>query len=262
MAGRFEEWIRGWRLGFNGPNFRAFAGALAATVGDRVEAEARQAAREALPSLASDEGSLALFGADVSIDRGPTETAASYRERLSHHVSLNKMRGKALGMLSALYWSDFPGAVLVTQNGRAHNLSAAPSAPDITTAIEALTSPSWYVITAVGTNPPIPLVAAEGKSPSHAPIAAGQLPWWYFDANWSKCNRFGIIFPLGTTVDLTVAANLARIKRVIRQWKGAHQRCFGVWVVTSGLQWGWPVTNTWGGGGLNWGGTNLFYAVD
>lgn len=263
MAERFVKWAKGWRLAFNDSTFRAFVRAAAAVGGDRIEEEARQAVLESLPSTASDEKSLGLFGADVGIERGPTETAADYADRLSIQAYLNRLRGKPLGLLLGLEWAEFTGAVVVTINGLAHYLSAAPSLQDIKDAIDNMEPPtSWYTIVDMGPNPAIPAVSAEGKSPAHGAIAAGTRPWWFYDHQWAKTHRFGILFPAPTAIDLTIPENLARIRRVIRNWKPANAKCLGIWVNSTGAVWGWPPGNMWGGGGMWGGGAVAFFQAE
>ena len=261
MPGRFERWVGGWRLAFNGPNFRAFFGGLAAVV-DRLAGEALQAAREATPSLAEDEASFGLFGRDVGIERGPTETLASYQVRLAHQVAQNKLHGTSLGLLCQLHWLGFPGAVVVQQNGYAHSLTSDPSAPDLTAALAAKSKPSWYQIEELGPNPAIP-ASTDGKPA----IAAGTIPWWTFgdpmDAEGNQYNsRFGLIWDASATdPDLGTAANLARLRRVVRKWRAGKSRCVVARVITSGHYWGEPGL-LWGAGGLVWGGTSTSYAVE
>lgn len=254
MAERFVKWAKGWRLAFNDETFRAFIRSAAAIGGDKLEEEARQAVLESLPSTASDEKSLGLFGADVGIERGPTESASDYGNRLEIQAYLNRLRGTPFGLLLALEWAEFTGGVLVTINGRAHYFSAAPSLDDVKAAVDNAEIPSsWYVQVDLGLNPPIPIVAAEGKSPAHGAIAAGTRPWWFYDHLWAKTHRFGVLFPAPTAIDLTIPENLARIRRVIRTWKPANAKCLGIWVNSTGAIWGWPPGNLWGGLGL-WGG--------
>ena len=75
MAGIFETFVRGWRLGFNGPQFRAFMGGLAAVM-DKADVLARQATREGYGGLAEDDKSLGLIGADYGIPRAPSAPRA------------------------------------------------------------------------------------------------------------------------------------------------------------------------------------------
>lgn len=234
--GRFERWVRGFRLAFNGPNFRAFAGAIAAAVGDRGLAELRQAVRESYPSLANSERSLGLFGSFHGIDRGPAESVASYRERLANYVAQKKLQGKPLGLLVQLHYLGFPGAMIVQQNGLAHQLVTADvNTPDLTEAIATKTPPSWYVITTL----------AGAKE-------VGDHPWWFFDADTDLCHRFGILFPSGTPdPDLGTSVNLDRLRRTVRRWKAGKSKCAGAWVVSAGDVWDWPV-DEWDNPADNW----------
>lgn len=220
MAGIFEEWVRGWRLGFNGPNFRAFMGGLAAVM-DRADTIAKQATREGYAALAEDAASLGMIGADYGIERGPTETVAEFQARLAYKVALNRLRGTPLGVLLALYYGEFEGAVLVQQNGRYHTLSAAPNLDDI---VEMTSLPSWVESDDTSTRP------SDGA------------PWWTFDDSDTFCSRFAVIFPVDApNPGLSTAATLARAQRLVKAWRPAKATCEGFVHVTAGKTIGYPV---------------------
>lgn len=254
-AGRFERWVRGWRLAFNGPNFRAYMGGLAAIIGDRVEAFARQAVLESLPSQAQSSRSLGLIGSDLGIERGPTESDASYRTRLGYAIPLSRLYGTPLGMLLAIYYAEFPGAVLAMQNGTSWTVTGTP---DLANIVGMTAMPAWVVTTAhPNANPPIP-ASADGRPA----ITAKTIPWWTLgdpmDAAGNQfASRFAVVFP-STAPDpaLGTTANLLRLQRAIAKWKPAKASCAGIWRLSSGGYYG--DGTTYGDGGT-YGGASTIY---
>ena len=83
--------------------------------------------------------------------------------------------------------------------------------------------------------------------------------------NWEKeqwwNGRFMVLFP--SDVDdpaLGTAANLARIRRVIRAWRPAKARCAGIVVCTSGKLVGWPPRDVADGGTVGPGSATTYTA--
>lgn len=69
--------------------------------------------------------------------------------------------------------------------------------------------------------------------------------------------KFLLLFP-ANVVALTVGSNLAgRLNAVVRKWRPGKSIFVGTVVLTAGTLWGWPTTQNWGAGGLNWGATTL-----
>ena len=258
MAGIFETFVRGWRLGFNGPQFRAFMGGLAAVM-DKADVLARQATREGYGGLAEDDKSLGLIGADYGIPSAPSMTTEEYRDLLAYKVPLNQLRGTGLGLCLGLHFADFPGAVVVQQNGIAYQITGTVDLADI---VEPIALPSWITMSTLSdSNPNIP-ASTDGKPA----IAAGTIPWWTIDggmdAEGNQWNgRFMVLFP--SDVDdpaLGTAANLARIRRVIRAWRPAKARCAGIVVCTSGKLVGWPPRDVADGGTVGPGSATTYTA--
>jgi hypothetical protein len=87
------------------------------------------------------------IGGDRQLEAGPTETTDNFRVRLRTAWDDWARAGQAVELLTQLYWTGFPGAVLVQQNGLAYSLSAAPTA--------GVDPTSLLVTTVLGGNPNI-----------------------------------------------------------------------------------------------------------
>jgi len=254
-AGVHETWVRGLRLAHNGPKNQALWGALAKVAGDNRRADMYAGVLESLPSFAST-GALGLLGNDRLIDRGPSESDAAYAARLVAAPLLWRLAGTPLGLLLALSGAGFSGMVVAQQNGLTWSLNATPVLADLANLVAL---PSWVTRTEkANANPPLP-ASADGKPA----IAALTIPWWTLDnpmdANGNQyCARFAVVFPsTATNPNLGVAANLTRIQGVISKWRPAKARCVGIWVVTSGKNWG---DGHLYGVSTNWGGASTVYA--
>lgn len=233
---RYETWGQQLRLPWIGAKGREILGGFIRVLGDWAIDWGTQSALEHLPEFAS-AASNALTASERQIVPGPTETAASLARRLARAVRQWQYAGTPLGLLLALFYAEFTGAVLVQQNGRGHSLSGAPDLDDPTAA---------HVVTTLAANPML--------SPPHA--------WWTFDGDDSYCSRFAVLFP-STAPDpqLGVAANLARIQRVIRLWRPAKAKCVGIYHCGAGKFVGWPVRQANDGGTVG-PSTVTFYAAE
>ena len=318
MAGPFEQWTQRLRVSFLGLRGRALVGSFAAALGDRGIEWARQAVVEHHPELASAAAN-ALTASERTIEPGPTETNASLGARLARAVRFWQLAGSPLGLLYALHYGGFPGAVIVQQNGSGFYL------PISTIDLDNLRAAYFRV----------PLDVS--------PIApGGPRPWWSFDFDDVWCSRFAVLFPgpawppsqalppsattwatatftgvedgtvanpwplatwnnpftsavytvapglpitaggpvavvadssTQTTTGIRIAASapfvgsvsvlawqtaadnplidlhpvdLARLRRLIQQWRPAKAACEGIYFVAQGAAWGWPV-GVWGG---------------
>jgi hypothetical protein len=227
-----------------GPNGLAYAGALGSlkdTLGNYV----RAAATAGCP-LATMPDALPAIGYERQLIRGPAETDAQYAERLRTAFDAWGMAGTPLGMLLQIEVL-YPGipVVIVQQAARAFTLNPDTSLP----ALQRL------VITNLN--------------------GGG----WVFDANsglppsqgfWS---RFGVLFPgplpptwtdiesPPTTSTAPTTAEVNNLIAIVNKWRPAKATAVWIKVVTSGLIWGWPVTNLWGNSGLTWGGTVCTWAT-
>jgi hypothetical protein len=264
MSTIHEEWAKALALGFNGPVNQRLYAALGATIGDRTLDDAQAMVVESLPSYASAAAN-GLTGNDRVLERGPSETDASYAARLVAYVDQWRLAGAPVGLLLQLQYTGFSGAILVQQNGLAHYLSGTIDLADLATFVanwKAQTPsafPSWYVrATLPNGNPALP-ASADGK----AAIPALTIPWWAFDAGMDAegnqfCSRFALVFPSTSSPGLGTASNLARLRRIVEAWKPGRVLCMGFYVQTSGTTW-----NQIGAlfGGFTWGGSSTFYSA-
>lgn len=213
----------------------------------------KQAVKARMPDYAPADA-LPHIGGDRLLFQGATESNASFIARLKAAWDDWARAGTQLELLAQLYWIGFPGAVIVQQNGLAYSLSGAPTAGVDPTALLTITN-----LSTLGTAlPPYPVYSASNPLGYTKTIPSGS-QWWTFDNKTDFCSRFAILFP--TTGGLiaadgsVAAADVARMGLVVRTWRRASQTCVGVYVLTQGRYWGWPV-RTWGAGGT-WGPSNV-----
>lgn len=256
----WETWARKLRAAWSGGSKgSAMLGSIAALIGDNTDANSLAGLLEQMPATATDEASVDLALAERQLEAGPAMTFADKQAFAAAAPNLNRFRGRPLGTLLALHYAGFPDAVIVQQNGQGYMLSAAPNLDSLASLFPFTAGLSWFDVADLGPNPLIP-ASADGKPA----IPAGTVPWWVFgppmdgDGNqWN--NRYGVLFPTYATDPLLVAANLARIKRVLLAWKPGQARCAGIWVCTSGAMWGLPGL-TWAS--FSWGGSVTSYSVE
>ena len=321
MASEFENWATRLRFAWMGASAKRIIGGIAAILGDKSVTWARQAQLEHMPEYAEDAASLVRIGAERGIERGPDDTDATYATRLTYARILDQLRGRPIGLALALHYGDFPGFVIVQQNGRYWKLDGTPVLEDL---VDAVGPPDWVDYGDLG---------------EHENIE-GDPPWWTFDSDRDFCSRFAVIFP-GTTypssfttwgtatftgseqsvpitwnnefpdatyhvlvgparvadnyedygpvsvaadlstrtatgISITTASyfagtvdvlawqdgenpfadphptDLARLRRLIRDWRPAKATCVGIYVVVQGVCWGWPV-GTWDDEDDTWG---------
>lgn len=176
MAGAFERWATQLRLSWMGQRAQRIVGGWAAVLGDKTLEWARQAQLEHLPEHALDAKSLALRASETGIEPGPNEVMSDLATRLTYQRILNQLRGRPLGLALALHYAEFPGFVIVQQNGRAWQITGTPVLDDL---VDAVAPPSWVTMTELGTNP----------------VISGSPPWWLIDTDLAFCSRFGVLFP-------------------------------------------------------------------
>jgi hypothetical protein len=169
-AGPFEAWVRGLRISWlKGAKGQAIAGAFARVMGDLSVAWADRAQLQHFPADCEAEA-LPLLGSERGLPQGPTETDADYRIRLTQAIPLWRRAGSPLGLLLALHYEGFSGAVIVQQNGCYFELTD----PD-----------------------PISPVQTKGDL-GERPVDGH--PWWTFDNDDAWCSRFAILFPAGVGI--------------------------------------------------------------
>jgi hypothetical protein len=259
MAATWEAWAKRLRASWaSGPKAQALLGAIGAVLGDQVDANSLAALLEQLPASATDPASVALALSERQIEPGPSLSLADRKALAAAAPNLNRLRGRALGLLLALYYADFQGAVLVQQNGLGYQITATPNLGDL---FGLVAPPSWFTITTLANaNPAVP-ASTDGRPA----IPANTVPWWDLgnpmDAAGNQfASRFAVLFPLSLgTPDpgLGTAANLARIQRVIKAWRPAKTTCAGI-IVATGPMYGWPPFHY--GNAQQYGGTSTTYA--
>lgn len=246
----FDRWARELALGFNGPRNQALYGGMARVIGDRTLDDAQAMVTESLPLVASPTAN-GLTANDRVLVKGPAESDASFAARLVAYVDQWRLASTPVGLLIQLYYVGFSGAVVVQQNGLAHYLSGAPKLDELAVFVanwQARTPtafPAWYVQVALPAgNPSIP-ASADGK----AAIPVATVSWWNFDSDMDSegnqfCGRFALLFPASTSPGLGTAATLARLRRLVADWKPGARLCVGFYVCTAGVYWDWP-TGLW-----------------
>lgn len=171
-AGPFEKWVKGLRISWlKGAKAQAIMGGFVRVMGDLSAAYAERAQEQHFPLLCEDEA-LPLIGSERTIPQGQSETNANFKQRVMNAIPQRQRTETPLGLLTALHYGGFPGAVLVQQNGRAYQLDD-PDEP--------------YAIN------PTQTIAALGGNPNLSGAAAGHA-WWTFDDDVDWCSRFAVLF--------------------------------------------------------------------
>ncbi len=238
MASTFSTWIQGLPVSWMGLRARRIFGGFGAVLGDKSREWAERANLEHLPQSALDPKSVALIASERQIEPGPNELQSDLGARLTAAMTQWQLAGSPLGLALAIYYAEFLGAVLITQNGLAYSITGTPDLADLA---GLTTQPSWWTVTTLGNyNPALP-ASTDGK----VAIAANTIPWASWDSGMDAagnqyCGRFVVLFPTPTDVDLTITANIERIRRVIASWKPAKAKCFKIVVGFSAQVWGWP----------------------
>lgn len=165
----YQAWAQRLRLPWMSTKGRGYMMALAKVLGDLTIDWGTQANLEHLPEYASSP-SVALTASERQIDAGPTEASSALATRITGAVQSWQRAGTPLGLLTALHWAGFRGAIIVQQNGRAFQLAD----PNVLAPRQ--------TITVLGGHPGI-----------------GNAPWWTFDNDRANCSRFALLFPAGTT---------------------------------------------------------------
>jgi hypothetical protein len=163
---------------------------------------------------------LAIIAAERGIDRGATESEASFRSRVRSAWDVWRWAGTPYGLLLAFYWAGYRPTsgkvVLQTQGGKQHELRA-DFDPTVHTPENAL------VVTNLGL------------------VHLGGTPELWSD--------FAVVFLSPTppswlpTPPADGSAEVEAIRRLISKWKAAHARCVRLRVSTVDL-WDYPA-ETW-----------------
>lgn len=181
---------------------------------DELELRVKDAIKLRHPQLAPVDA-LGKLSAERQLFQGPAESNAAFRSRLQAAFSVWPWAGTAQGLLRALYYAGYPNTGLITANGNAHTLDGSQNVVNVSVPSGfALPSGFWNGFSVI-------FFAAWPASWSGVP-----------PANYSNEVNF--------------------IRALVNQWKPGHGLLENMQVVTSPV-WGWPVTQTWGAGGLTWG---------
>jgi hypothetical protein len=217
---RYRSWARRLRLSIMGAKGKAILGAFATVIGDKTLDWATQANLEHMPEFASPE-SVGLIGSERQLEQGPNELLADYAYRLMFATQLWRFAGTPLGILIALHFAGFDGAVLVQQNGVAYQLTL-PLPPFIagqtwdpsSSLVRTATSMLDVGLTSSVT-PPTSLAAGRA-------IPSGN-SWWTFDSDTDFCSRFAVLLPgpLGSAFMTWARATFTGTRSAVATWNNA-----------------------------------------
>lgn len=192
---------------------------------DNIEYSAKEAVFQRMPDHCGAD-SLVKIGGERQLDRGTTETEAQWRERLKSAWELWPKAGTPEGILNALHFAGYDSVYLVCSNGEIWNRDS-------------------------GTGETIRQVYSSGYV-----FTKG---WW---------NEFRVLFvsPHPAHWSPSPPANdsdeVKNLRRIVNLWKPAKAKLDGFVVHLSGLIWGFPPSQQWGGSGLAWGGTTTFWTAE
>lgn len=153
---------------------------------------------------------LPQIGHDSELIQGFAETDSSFRVRLNDRWNSHARRGQPAEMLAQLWYYGFDNGVIVTQNGLAYSLSAAPTPGQDPTALLVTTQlgtlPTDATLAPTPQREPVSVVGSASPAGTRV-INAKTIPtgnsWWTFDSRTDLCNRFGLLFPSGAAAFLT-----------------------------------------------------------
>jgi hypothetical protein len=173
----YQAYARRLRIPFfTGPKGSGIIGAFFKVLGDLTLDWGTQANLEHLPEYASPQ-SVGLTAGERQLDANPQESTAALATRTTQATLLWRYAGTPLGMLLALHYAGFDGAVIVTQNGLGFQLSL-PLPPIVP-------GQDWQPQTSL-------VVTNLDSNPNYS------ASWWTFDNQDSFCSRFAVLFPNGT----------------------------------------------------------------
>lgn len=245
-----------WLVG--GANGQANATALG-TVIDAQISLIREAVKARMPQHAPDDA-LPFIGNDRGLILGLTEAEGDFAIRLYNAWNTWSLAGTAAVLLNNLYpISNEIGFALIQQNGLVYTLTGPPTPDDLLANVEV--------------NELAPLASELLPDPPATKTIPAGTPWWTFDNNTDLCSRFAIVVadPAGIGWDdiqdpPTDSSNpsineVNQMRQVIAQWKPAKATCMGIYVLTSGLMWGYPPDQVWGAGSGDWGGDVVIFST-
>lgn len=164
-----------------------------------------QAVKARFPAYAPADA-LPQIGKDRTLLRGPTDTDATYGERLRTAWTTWELAGGHKGLLTQLYASGFTTANIIQKNGR--------------------------------------YTSIDGAGTVTFTDFVGPFVFDYRDASYY--NQFAILFPADVPSVVAGSADAATIHKLARAWKPGKAMYMGIFVITGTPVWGWPTTRTWG----------------
>lgn len=202
-----------WLLG---PDGAAFLRAIG-DVRDGLVQQLKAAIKTRFPREAAADA-LTAIGGERELPRGPTDTDATYAQRLVGAWEAWSWAGTPTGVLNALWDAGYTNVVLVTQR-RTHTLNGSRQLVSTT------------------------LSPARGFPPG--PTFWNTFLVWFptpFIAAWSG------------GVPASGSAEADGVRRLVNRWKPAHANVVGYIATVTGHFWGQPGLN-WGDATINWGGS-------
>lgn len=181
---------------------------------DALEYRADQAVKQRLPDFAGAHA-LDAIGAERTLPRYAAETSPQYAARLKTAWRLWAQAGTPTGLLRAITGMGYPNVHVICANGMDHSLDGS-----------------------------LNLVTTRG-----APLVLNQPGWNHFLLVF----RASLVTPWQTTIPISNSEEANRIRKAVRRWKWGNASFDGVLIENGGGLWGYPPTETWGGGGLTWG---------
>lgn len=216
---------------------RLFWGAIGQVI-DEQNANLKAATMARFPDYAPDDTALGAIGNDRQLLRGPAETAAAYKVRLKTAFTAWLLAGTPAGILLQLKAQGFPmgtnGAHIVNHGGRWYRLNAGTDALEFGATMDCM-----------------------NRTDLTGVIPATKLKGFTLDWRDQFYSRFVLLFPADYSALRPGTETAARLNAIVAKWKPAKAIYDGCTVIVSGGTWGWPITKTWGDGGL-WGGSTVY----
>lgn len=222
---------------------------------DAVEARfPDKAPADALAHIGSERG--LVQGGSIA---GTAETNTAFATRLKQAWDKSwPYAGTPLAILLNLYYSlGYQNVAIVQQNGLVFRLTTPPNADPTT---------SLVITNAASLTAPATPVAPYTKT-----IPAGN-PWWKFDDKTDFCSRFAVVITTAnlpaswtsivnppTVTSAPTVSEVGLIRAIIQQWRNAEATCMGIYVGTTGKEWGIPESQIWQAATGNWGGTSTVF---
>lgn len=197
----------------------------------------KQAVEARFPDTTPADG-MPYVGDNFGLIQGISENDAEFRIRCRTAWDQWALSGTWVELLYQLYFTCGIGGsntYIVQQNGLAYSLSGTPTAGQS----------------------PILLLSISLLDLNYSVGDFSGVPWWTFDNNDDLCARFAVVM-LTSDLPTPTASSESILNVIVNRWKPAKAKYMGLFALTTGLLWGYPIGSQWGGGGLTWGGTSTF----